>query len=51
MNLLAQRLRRVFPFRVFFSPPREPASFLEPDTDLERYLFCRDLRSSGPPRR
>ena len=49
MNNLAQRFRFVFACLAFLSRRRSPAILLEPDTDLERYLFCRDLRSPGPP--
>jgi len=54
MNLLLQRLCSVFSVFNFLarSRPRSLPMEPEPDTDLERYLFCRDLRfSSGPPRK
>ena len=51
MNLLAQRLLSLLSVAALLGLLRPQALFLDPDTDLERYLFYRDLRSSGPPRR
>ena len=51
MTLLAQRLLSLLSMAALLGLLRPRALFLDPDTDLERYLFCRDLRSSGPPRR
>jgi hypothetical protein len=48
MNKLAQRLHTRFSSLVILVCFRPRAILLEPDTDLERHLFCRDLRSSGP---
>ena len=52
VDQLAHRLRSFLSFLVYLGPPGPRAIDLEPDTDLERYLFCRDSRASfGPPRR
>lgn len=51
MNLLAQRFISLLSVAALLGLMRPRALFLDPDTDLERYLFCRDLRSSGPPKR
>lgn len=49
MNQAVPRFQFVLSFLAFLR--RRRAIRLEPDTDLEHYLFCRDLRASGPPRR
>lgn len=52
MNLLSRPARFVLSILGCLGLAKPRALNLEPDTDLERYLFCRDLRaSSGQPRR
>lgn len=49
MNKLARQIHSFFSFVALPGRARARPIPLEPDTDLERYLFCRDSRSPGPP--
>lgn len=53
MNPLFRGMRAActFAFRACFGRPVIRALLLEPDTDLEHYLFCRELRCPGRSRR